>query len=42
MSNENSTLDTNEKSSHFLTNDTVRQWSANCGLRPNDGPFSTF
>jgi len=41
LSNEDSTLYINEKSS-YLTNNTVRQWSANCGPRPNCGPFSTF
>jgi len=41
LSNENSTLYTNEKS-NYLTNNTVRQCSANCGPRPNCGPFDNF
>jgi len=28
--------------SSYFTNNTVRQWSANCGPRPSCGPFSTF
>jgi len=32
---------TNQKSS-YLTNNTLRQWSVNCGPRFDCGPFSTF
>jgi len=28
--------------SSYLTDDTVRQWSANCGLLPNYGMFNTY
>jgi len=31
----------NEKSS-YLTNKTVRQWFANCGLQSNCGPSNTY
>jgi len=41
FSSENSTLYTNEKFS-YLTSNTVRQWSANCGSWPNYGPLGTF